>query len=59
MLEFAREGDTIFIHYLSCLARNTVDLLKIVELLNHKKIHLVSNKESIDSTQLQENLCLQ
>lgn len=50
MLEFAREGDTIYIHDLSRLARNTVDLLKIVELLNRKKIHLVSNKESIDSS---------
>jgi DNA invertase Pin-like site-specific DNA recombinase len=50
MLEFAREGDSIFIHDLSRLARNTVDLLKIVELLNRKKIHLVSNKENIDSS---------
>lgn len=50
MLEFAREGDTIYIHDLSRLARNTFDLLKIVELLNRKQIHLVSNKESIDSS---------
>lgn len=50
MLEFAREGDTIYIHDLSRLARNTVDLLKIVELLKRKQIHLVSNKESIDSS---------
>jgi DNA invertase Pin-like site-specific DNA recombinase len=50
MLEFAREGDTIYIHDLSRLARNTVDLLKLVEMLNRKRIHLVSNKESIDSS---------
>lgn len=50
MLEFAREGDTIYIHDLSRLARNTVDLLKIVEMLNRKRIHLVSNKENIDSS---------
>lgn len=37
MLEFAREGDTIYIHDLSRLARNTVDLLKIVELLKRSK----------------------
>lgn len=49
MLEFAREGDTIYIHDLSRLARNTVDLLKIVETLNKKHIQLVSNKENIDS----------
>ena len=49
MLEFAREGDNIYIHDLSRLARSTADLLKIVELLNEKKINLISNKESIDS----------
>lgn len=49
MLEFAREGDTIYIHDLSRLARSTGDLLRIVEQLNAKHIQLVSNKESIDS----------
>lgn len=49
MLEFAREGDTIYIHDFSRLARSTSDLLKIVEQLNDKKINLVSNKENIDS----------
>ena len=44
MLEFAREGDTIYVHDFSRLARSTSDLLKIVELLHRKKIHLVSNK---------------
>ena len=46
MLDFAREGDTIYIHDFSRLARSTKDLLDIVELLNRKNIHLVSNKES-------------
>lgn len=50
MLEFAREGDTIYVHDFSRLARSTSDLLKIVELLQRKKIHLVSNKENIDSS---------
>lgn len=50
MMEFAREGDTIYVHDFSRLARSTSDLLKIVELLQHKKIHLVSNKENIDSS---------
>lgn len=49
MLEFAREGDTVFIHDLSRLARSTGDLLRIVEQLNTKHIQLVSNKENIDS----------
>lgn len=50
MLEFAREGDTIYIHDFSRLARSTKDLLEIVELLNSKGIHLVSNKENIDTS---------
>jgi len=50
MLEFAREGDTIFIHDFSRLARSTKDLLDIVEKLKTKGIHLVSNKESIDTS---------
>ena len=50
MLEFAREGDIIYIHDFSRLARSTKDLLDIVEQLNNKGIHLVSNKENIDSS---------
>lgn len=50
MLEFAREGDTIFIHDFSRLARSTADLLKLVEQLTAKGVHLVSNKENIDSS---------
>lgn len=50
MLEFAREGDTIHIHDFSRLARSTKDLLDIVEMLNGKGIHLVSNKENIDTS---------
>ncbi|MZK53357.1 recombinase family protein [Clostridium beijerinckii] len=50
MLEFAREGDTIFIHSFDRLARSTKDLLDIVEKLGTKGIHLVSNKENIDTS---------
>ena len=50
MIEFAREGDTIYIHDFSRLARNTKDLLDIVEELNNKGIHLVSNKENLDTS---------
>ena len=49
MLAFAREGDTIFIHDLSRLGRNTEDLLHITSQLQAKGINLVSNKESIDT----------
>lgn len=50
LLEFAREGDTIHIHDFSRLARSTKDLLDIVERLNQKGVHLVSNKENIDTS---------
>ena len=50
LLDFAREGDTIHIHDFSRLARSTKDLLGIVEQLNKKGVHLVSNKENIDSS---------
>ena len=50
MLDFVREGDTIYIHDFSRLARSTKDLLEIVEYLNNKKVHLVSAKESIDTS---------
>lgn len=50
MLDFVREGDTVYIHDFSRLARSTKDLLDIVEKLNSKGVHLVSNKENIDSS---------
>ncbi|MGL5381784.1 recombinase family protein [Clostridium sp.] len=50
MLDFAREGDTIYIHDFSRLARGTKDLLDIVEQLESKKVYLVSNKENIDTS---------
>ena len=50
MLEFAREGDTIYVHDFTRLARSTKDLLDIVEFFKSKGIHLVSNKESIDTS---------
>jgi DNA invertase Pin-like site-specific DNA recombinase len=50
MISYAREGDTIYIHSLDRLARSTKDLLSIVEEIQAKGIHLVSNKESIDTS---------
>lgn len=49
MLEFVREGDTVYIHDFSRLARSTKDLLEIVEYLNNKGVRLISNKENLDS----------
>lgn len=50
MLDFVREGDTVYIHDFSRLARSTKDLLDIVEYLNGKGVHMVSNKENIDTS---------
>lgn len=50
MIDFARDGDTVYIHSLDRLARSTKDLLQIVEELQTKGIHLVSNKENIDTS---------
>lgn len=49
LLDYAREGDTIYIHDFSRLARSTKDLLDLVDMFNKKGITLVSNKENIDS----------
>ena len=50
MLDFVREGDTVYVHDFSRLARSTKDLLDIVEQLGQKNVHLVSNKENLDTS---------
>ena len=50
LYDFVREGDTIVIHDFSRLARSTKDLLGIVELLQEKKVTLISAKENVDSS---------
>ena len=50
MLEYVREGDIVYIHDFSRLARNTKDLLDIVEKLEKMKVHLFSEKDDIDTS---------
>ena len=50
MLDYVREGDTVYIHDFSRLARSTKDLLAIVDQLQEKGVHLVSNKENLDTS---------
>ena len=50
MLEFIREGDTVYIESISRLARSTKDLLTIVQQFQDKSVDLISLKESIDTT---------
>ncbi|MCQ2374131.1 MAG: recombinase family protein, partial [Phascolarctobacterium sp.] len=50
MLKYVREGDTVYLESISRLARNIMDLLKIVEQLQEKHAELVSLKETIDTS---------
>lgn len=52
MFDYVREGDTVYIHDFSRLARSTKDLLENVERLQSKGVHLVSNKENLDTGKL-------
>ena len=50
MMQFVREGDTVVVESISRFARNTKDLLELIEQLQEKKVEFVSMKESIDTT---------
>lgn len=50
MLDFIREGDTVYVHDLSRISRSLTDLLNLVELLKKKNVHFISNKEQVDTT---------
>lgn len=50
MLDFVREGDEVYVMDFSRLSRSVQDLLGIVDLLNNKKVRLVSIKENLDSS---------
>ena len=56
MLDYVREGDVVYIHDFSRLARSTKDLLDIIEQLHKKGVSLISNKESIDTSTPQGKL---
>jgi len=49
MMDWVREGDTIYIHDLSRIARSTLDLLNLLNVLTEKDVALVSDKENIDT----------
>ena len=50
MLEFVREDDVVVVESISRFARNTRDLLELVERLTVKGVEFVSRKEAIDTT---------
>lgn len=49
MMAYVREGDLVVTESISRFARNTKDLLGLVEQLHKKKVRFVSQKESIDT----------
>ena len=50
MMEYVRRGDTVIVESISRFARNTRDLLELVEQLTTKGVEFVSRKEAIDTT---------
>jgi DNA invertase Pin-like site-specific DNA recombinase len=50
MMAFVRQGDTVVVESISRFARNTRDLLELVEQLTTKGVEFVSKKEAIDTT---------
>lgn len=50
MMEYVRRGDTVIVSEISRFARNTRDLLDLVERLTEKGVEFVSRKEAIDTT---------
>ena len=49
MLQYVREGDVVVAESISRIARNTKDLLDIVERLEYKGVDFISKKEAIDT----------
>ena len=49
MLDYVREGDTLYIESISRLGCSAKDLLNIIDTLTDKKVTLISHKEKIDT----------
>ena len=50
MIDYVRNGDTVYIKDFSRLARSTKDLLWIIEELEKKEVKLISYKENFDTS---------
>ena len=50
MMNYVREGDVVIVEAISRFARNTKDLLELVEQLTEKQVEFISKKEAIDTT---------
>ena len=49
MLGYIRKDDVVIVESISRFARNTKDLLELVEILNQKGVIFISKKEAIDT----------
>lgn len=49
MLSYVRKGDTVIVESISRFARNTKDLLELIEMLSTKEVTFISKKEAIDT----------
>lgn len=50
MMDYVRQGDTVIVEAISRFARNTKDLLELIEQLTAKHVEFISKKEAIDTT---------
>ena len=50
MMNFVREGDTVVVSEIARFARNTKDLLSLIDKLNEAGVQFESQKEKIDTT---------
>lgn len=50
LLSYVRRGDTVIVSEISRFARNTKDLLELIEILMQKEVEFVSQKEAIDTS---------
>ena len=59
MLRYVRRGDTVTVESYSRLARNTKDLLTIVDTLKEKGVAFISLKENVDTSTPQGEFMMQ
>lgn len=50
MMGYVRKGDSVIVDSISRFARNTKDLLELIEELSAKEVTFISKKEAIDTT---------
>ena len=58
MIDYVHKGDTVIVESISRFARNTRDLLELIEKLTEKGVEFVSRKEAIDTTTPTEKFML-